>query len=124
MRPRYRGLYARKVSSSLGFDRNRRVLNAAGKSRRFAHNFRRCAAGPQQCGDVLHGGGGVVKKAFVSTVEIVQPRFAIRRAEETVLGTLPVAEMAHLALAAVARQGVLLGLSKGALKFGGVHFAE
>lgn len=66
----------------------------------------------------------MVEEFFVSTAEIVQPRLAVRRAKEAVLGALPMTEVSNLATATVSRQGGGFGLPEFSLELRGHHFTK
>ena len=69
----------------------------------------------QQASHDLHRLVDVAEERLVARTEVVQPRLAVRRLDEAVLGTPPVAGEADVARPAVVGQGVELGLAEGAL---------
>ena len=67
---------------------------------------------PDQADHDLHGSIDMVKKSLVAFAQVIQPRLAIWRSQESIFGTLPMAGKADVAFPAIARQRIQLVLPK------------
>lgn len=57
------------------------------------------------------------EKAFVAHTQVVQPRFSVKRLEEAVLRTSPIAHGFNLAFPALAWQGLQFGFTECPLRW-------
>ena len=61
---------------------------------------------------------------LVGTAKIVETGISVWRAKESVLGAFTMAEVPHLTIKAISRQGRCLGLAEFPLKLRTHHFTE
>jgi hypothetical protein len=83
--------------------------------RRRRHDLVRIASLPKQGRYGFHRPSDVGEECLVAGTEVVQPRFAVGRLNESITGAFAVAGEQHRALLAVLRQRVVLALPEATL---------